>query len=489
MSLKARLKLTSVISLIFICVFLLNSNKVSATGPILYFQTDHSLSSTPLYPNVTWAIARFTAGQEVAVGDIDIYMSSDVGPVNSGDIILCDVSIGSCGPAFGSVVVDTPEYYTFRMANGSYNLVASHQYEIRSSAPLGLRYYGFDQINFFYGYEGNFVLYGLDIIPPPPVAIGVSELKQYKSDGLYVLEEGDISNDSTVVFEAKISSVLPAKLQIELKDDDGDFNESNLLISDLTNSGMIASVVSNNLLSGADYKWRARAVTEDGLASDWVYFGDPEFSDFTVKLVELYTQNNSPYPSYQQTSSWANLDYGTGKGGCGRSIASCGCYMVSSVMILRYYDVVRAQGGDVNPKTLNTWLIKNKGYNNGTDLNPYKVMIYTGNKVRFAKRNDKLNDFALADSYLIKAQPVIAKEEYHQFSKRKQKIVKHTHFILIDNKLASTYGVKDPAFFDTKSLDEDSLQGNARDYKNEIYGLRIYEPNPSGIASASIMFT
>jgi hypothetical protein len=144
-------------------------------------------------------------------------------------------------------------------------------------------------------------------------------------------------------------------------------------------------------------------------------------------------------------------------------------------MIARYYDITESQGKDVNPGEINKWLRDNNGYENG-DVNWIAGAKYTDWRIKYEKTDKTPNNYVLLDEYLNKNQPVIAKE------------INPGHFIVIDNKLASTYGVKDPAWYNTKTLNEtiDSIN-KVRGYENGFDGLRIYKKG-DGIAQSAITF-
>ena len=202
------------------------------------------------------------------------------------------------------------------------------------------------------------------------------------------------------------------------------------------------------------------------------------------KEVPLYTQIRSPYPSIQETESWYDLDYAAGIVGnyaCGSKIYQCGCAITSSVMIARYYDITEAQERDVNPGEINEWL-KNEpgGYVNG-DVNWIAAAKYTDYGIRYEKTDKTTNNYTLLDEYLNKNQPVIAKANAGRGNINSQ------HFFVIDKKLVSTYGVKDPAWYNTSVLNEgasDSVN-YIRDYENGFDGLRIYKKG-NGLAQSAI---
>mgnify|MGYP001562903960 CR=1 FL=1 len=263
---------------------------------------------------------------------------------------------------------------------------------------------------------------------------------------------------------------------------DQSFNEQNLLESDIVSSRSEAIITKQNLTDG-QYHWRARAVDDKGNASEWREFGTAGNVDFEVKIVPLYTQVRSPYPSESDTDEWDGLEYARGfteTYTCGSKIYQCGCVITSVVMVARYYDITEAKGKDVNPGEINNWL-KNEpgGYVNG-DVNWIAAAKYTNWRIKYEKTDNLTDNYTLLDTYLNNAQPVIAKEKAGRGGTNLQ------HFIVINNKLASAYNVKDPAWYNTKTLNEttDSIN-KIRGYENGFDGLRIYKKG-DGVAQSAI---
>lgn len=207
-----------------------------------------------------------------------------------------------------------------------------------------------------------------------------------------------------------------------------------------------------------------------------------------TKEVPLYTQVRSDYPSDVSTAEWANSEYSKGfteNYNCGSTISQCGCALTSSVMVLRYYDLVNINNNDVNPGTLNNWLKGNNGYVGGGSVNWMKIAEYSGNKIKYdyVKSGDYLNNYALLDEYLYNNQPAITKEKTGRGG------LNGNHFIVIDNKFTSTYSVKDPAWYNTLTLDETTDSPNKiRGYENGFDGLRLFYPS-NGVAESSMSLT
>jgi len=217
--------------------------------------------------------------------------------------------------------------------------------------------------------------------------------------------------------------------------------------------------------------------------SDNVNF-EPWLITETGDEVPLYTQVESAYPSRNDTERWAVLNYANSLDEnyvCGSSIRECGCAITSAVMIARYYDITETQGSDVNPGEINRWLQSTSGgYQNG-DVNWLAIAKYTNWGIKYEKTDTVTDNYALLDEKLANDQPVIAKADSGRGGVNRQ------HFFVIDSKLASTYGVKDPYWYETSTLNEiTDIDSYVRGYGNGFDGLRVYKKG-DGIAQSAIM--
>ncbi len=342
----------------------------------------------------------------------------------------------------------------------------------------------------FYGGQDNYpfmVENGWEALNQPPT---LSNMGQFKSDDISPISEGAITTESTVVFKASLndSDNDQVKLQVELREMLESFTgifDGGILESEFISSGSEATITRIELVNG-QYHWRARAVDFQGNTSGWQEFGTQGNMDFAVKLVPLYTQVRSDYPSDEETRSWFEEDYAEGPSGnydCGSKIEQCGCAITSAVMVLRYHDILMAiDDNDVNPSSINDWLNNHNGYSAGA-VNWLKVPEYSGYKIKFDTNNsgDYLNNYAVLEEYLNNNHPAIAKEIAGRGG------MNIDHFIVIDNKLAFTYGIKDSAWYNTKKLNEPvtDVAGYIRDYNNNFDGLRLFYPS-DGIAVSTI---
>jgi len=115
-------------------------------------------------------------------------------------------------------------------------------------------------------------------------------LFQLLPDGTEIPVGGQIDTD-TVVFKATLTDPDGdrVKLQVELRRLDelgGGFDETQggLKESDFVASGEQATCSASGLIP-ADYHWRARAIDEHGLASEWVEFGNNLTSDVDFSVI------------------------------------------------------------------------------------------------------------------------------------------------------------------------------------------------------------
>lgn len=328
----------------------------------------------------------------------------------------------------------------------------------------------------------------------------VSTSAQLKSDGISPITETGITAESTVVFKATLlaDSMSQIKLQVELKATSQPFDETNLLESAFVTSGVRAVITKDSLTSGA-YHWRARAMDDKGNTSAWQEFGVTGNTDFEVKLVPLYTQVRSNFPSDGETRVWSEKLYAAGRGNlgpidqrCGLNIANCGCAITSMVMLGRYYGInTSTDGMSVDPSTVDKWLLSHNGYTSLGKVYWSKVIDYLGfvdqttNKkmVRFIfNPKTDWNTSSTSpriSSYLNSGQPIVAYND------------KARHYLIIDNKLSGTYTTKDPAWYNTKTLnDTQNYNNHVRGYGNYFKTANIftYLETPK-LATASMQIT
>ena len=324
-------------------------------------------------------------------------------------------------------------------------------------------------------------------------------LGQFKSDGIMPIAEGGVTTEPAAVFRATLSDIDndTAKLQVELKELTQPFDETNLLESVFVSSGSIATT-SKEMIADGQYHWRARAVDNNGNQSEWQEFGIVGNIDFVVKVVPLYTQVRSNYPSQALTTSWFDKTYANGTGNigaeaCGPFIQDCGCAITSAVMVMRYYGIATSTDNqDVNPLNFNSWLssASNKGYVGNGNFDWPKAAEYSKNplsgipRLSYDGRRDIDDNYnttfgdltSITDIYVNSGKPVVI------WSKNKG------HFLVATEKLATTYSVRDPAWYNTKTL-QSGITSRAlkiRDYSNQFTGVRLYSNASRPVAGISL---
>ena len=114
-------------------------------------------------------------------------------------------------------------------------------------------------------------------------------LAQFKANGTTSIATGGATNETSVVLKGTVSDPNAAntvKLQVEVKPVGTVFTNTASAESGLVTNGTVASATVAGLSNNTNYHWQARAVDNNGLASDWVSFGDnPEAdTDFRVDL-------------------------------------------------------------------------------------------------------------------------------------------------------------------------------------------------------------
>ncbi|MEK7521058.1 MAG: hypothetical protein AAB560_03195, partial [Patescibacteria group bacterium] len=330
-----------------------------------------------------------------------------------------------------------------------------------------------------------------------------SNLNQYKSDGIILIPENNITTEDNVIFKATVSDSDndKVKLQIELKEYNQPFNGLNLIESGFVSSTSETIITRTGLIDG-QYYWRARAVDDKGNASNWQEFGTAGNVDFEVKLVPLYTQVMSDFPSRTVTDRWARLDYGIGYySNCltkknlndpndsimYSNIGRCGCAITSMVMVGRYYDInIGTDGTNADPANINTWLTTNKGYTKDGGLYWGKAIEYLGfiengvKKVRLSlDHHNATSTLTVVDNYITSAKPAIAYSS------------KFGHYFVVDDKLQNTYTIKDPRWYNTKKLnDSENFANEVRGYNNyfDTANLFSYLETPKKLTASIYLY-
>jgi hypothetical protein len=136
--------------------------------------------------------------------------------------------------------------------------------------------------------------YRVQVRDPP---LEPADLEQLDTE-LVSLGTGDMTDQSTVVFRATVTDSDPPdatlRLEVEVKPVTVAFNGLGTDSSAAVDNGTTAQVTRDGLSDDTNYHWRARTITDDTRASDWVSFGgnfdqpdaNPADTDFRVAVPE-----------------------------------------------------------------------------------------------------------------------------------------------------------------------------------------------------------
>ncbi len=332
-------------------------------------------------------------------------------------------------------------------------------------------------------------------VQPPQSPPSIANLQQFRQFGVDDIAAGATFVGNAAVFKADISDADSAlvKLEVELKPIDEPFNGASTVLSDLSSQGLIELAhdelipKDNHYESGGNvesFHWRARGVDVEGNTSDWVEFGtDPGSRDFRAKVVPLYTQVESIFPSEEQTRAWAVAPYASGvdkdcaknEPGFRATIAKCGCALTSSIMIAHYFGEGKdIDGATTTPLTANAWLKTHHGYTWDNRVDWLKLEQYFGTiveeevnaRLTLDRNNFKTDDVGVVNSYLSQQVPVIT------FNK------KYGHFIVLESQITNsspTYVIRDPLWYNTKTLiDAKNIAQYVQSYQNKFASSTIF---------------
>jgi len=324
----------------------------------------------------------------------------------------------------------------------------------------------------------------------------LSDLGQFKMFGEDVIAEGATFIGNTAVFKAKLDDFEndQVKLEIEVIPTTGPYVAgTNVYSSAYVESGSVAEITVDSLIpkekhyeqggNVQSFRWKARAIDSNSNASSWQEFGTAGNVDFTAKVVPLYTQQPSDYPSEAETDSWYDQPYAAGEGNnaddpgrCGLTIEDCGCALASIVMLAQYYDVRRDRDGKIiQPLNLNNWLLENSGYAINGNIIWSAVDRYTKNGLVYHSPHNDANNYSILEKYVAddaEQIPVIAQAM--------------GHFFVIDSKVGNgKYTVRDPYYFETKTLNDPvNVLNRVRKYNNKFSSLRVFKQG-----SGSLVYT
>src|SRR3989338_3069475 len=119
--------------------------------------------------------------------------------------------------------------------------------------------------------------------PPLPSEATLSSLQQYRSDATTPIPEIGAVPESTVIFNATVSSPTSTQVKLEIEYTTSTFSGIPNASSSFVVPGSVALITVNAMEDDA-YLWRARAKDTDGNISGWQEFGTPGNVDFEVKV-------------------------------------------------------------------------------------------------------------------------------------------------------------------------------------------------------------
>ena len=127
----------------------------------------------------------------------------------------------------------------------------------------------------------------IGIWAPDPIAIPyvvTSSLAQYEADGVTAVVQRSLAAGDTVVFSATLASagMKPIQLQVEVEPVAVSFTGAPTATSTFVAPGTAATATASGLAPDG-YHWQARAVDEDGNASQWITLSNPPADmDFAI---------------------------------------------------------------------------------------------------------------------------------------------------------------------------------------------------------------
>lgn len=169
-------------------------------------------------------------------------------------------------------------------------------------------------------------------------------------------------------------------------------------------------------------------------------------------------------PDYKQFSPapWATETYDGGG-----TINQFGCGLTSLVNILRSYGFTTVSGQDLNPSTLNTWMINNNGYDAGGGVQWWAIDTLTGNRLVYNNQSVLCNQNAptlystTVDKELFEQRPVILRV------RNGTKMC--GHFVVATGKCSNTYKINDPGHSNVHNLSD-------APYNSQWAGYRSFQP-------------
>mgnify|MGYP001592955808 FL=1 len=245
------------------------------------------------------------AGLSGKVESITVNASIDTSTISNFFIYLYDIEAGRVyyGANSGEFTPFIQRDYNFKLFDQPI-LDATHHYQLHFSFGSwygrGLRIFGSNNPDSYPNgaWHSNTpwgplsdgiadIYFIINLEKPQNQPPTISNLNQYKSDGITLIPENSITTEDNVIFKATVSDPDndQVKLQVEIKEFNQSFNEQNLIESSFVASGNEATITRYGFVPQL-YKWRVRAVDSRGGVSDWQEFGTVGNIDFIVKTLE-----------------------------------------------------------------------------------------------------------------------------------------------------------------------------------------------------------
>lgn len=125
--------------------------------------------------------------------------------------------------------------------------------------------------------------------PPPLAPYDPQALRQFRSDGVTPIGQGETITEDNIVIAAVVDDPETddsLRLQLELRVSGAAFTGAPTHTSDRVARGERATIPVNGVAADTSFRWRVRAVDRVGRASTWVSFGDADV-DFRVSLPRI----------------------------------------------------------------------------------------------------------------------------------------------------------------------------------------------------------
>jgi len=176
----------------------------------------------------------------------------------------------------------------------------------------------------------------------------------------------------------------------------------------------------------------------------------------------------------QVDPAWADEKYAGGRadfsGSCGDTIRQCGCVLASMSMLGKFYDISEGiDGSNVDPSSMNDWLLENGGYTSGGSVLWNYVLAYLG-KERGGKVFSQLS---LHTHNETDADDI--KRSLDSTSPQVGYSAEKGHYLVLEDTLENGYSVNDPLWFNTETTDDvRDIPNHVQDYNDTIDKAQLF---------------